>query len=223
MSGAKTASAVDAIDVDGYIAGGGDNQFSFTIPVSAGGSGTQISIFLDISAGGSLTAGTNQIAISAANETDAAVAANITKAINGITSSRITYGNSSGDGYAGVGVKGINASQGSSDTQITLQMDKAGVTGNATNVIALSTGAVNLVDVTSFTGGQSVDPVSEPVNEQIYDNSFSGILSTTLASQLTSDGKTYPTVEDPYDIDDSSQNDVFNMDVNDTDIYGSYY
>jgi len=223
LSGAKTASAVDAIDVDGYIAGGGDNQFSFTIPVSAGGSGTQISIFLDISAGGSLTAGTNQIAISAANETDAAVAANITKAINGITSSRITYGNSSGDGYAGVGVKGINASQGSSDTQITLQMDKAGVTGNATNVIALSTGAVNLVDVTSFTGGQSVDPVSEPVNEQIYDNSFSGILSTTLASQLTSDGKTYPTVEDPYDIDDSSQNDVFNMDVNDTDIYGSYY
>jgi len=64
---------------------------------------------------------------------------------------------------------------------------------------------------------------SEPVNEQIYDNSFSGTLSTTLANQLTSDGKTYPTVEDPYDIDDSSQNDVFNMDVNDTDIYGSYY
>ena len=64
---------------------------------------------------------------------------------------------------------------------------------------------------------------SEPVNEQIYDNSFSGTLSTTLANQLTSDGKTYPTVEDPYDIDDSSQNDVFDMDVNDTDIYGSYY
>jgi len=71
----------------------------------------------------------------------------------------------------------------------------------------------------SFESGLS----SELVNEQIYDNSFSGVLSTTLVDQLTSDGKTYPTVEDPYNIDNLSKDDVMDMDVNDTDIYGSYY
>jgi len=71
----------------------------------------------------------------------------------------------------------------------------------------------------SFESGLS----SENVNEQVYDNSFSGVLSTTLVDQLTSDGKTYPTKEDPYDIDDTSKEDVLDMDINDTDIYGSYY
>ncbi len=71
----------------------------------------------------------------------------------------------------------------------------------------------------SFESGLS----SEYVNEQVYDNSFSGVLSTTLVDQLTSDGKTYPTVDDPYNIDDVSKDDVMDMDVNDTDIYGSYY
>jgi len=64
---------------------------------------------------------------------------------------------------------------------------------------------------------------SEPVNEQIYDNSFSGILSTTLADQVSSDGKTYANPDDPYNIDDVSKDQVMDMDVNDTDIYGSYY
>jgi hypothetical protein len=71
----------------------------------------------------------------------------------------------------------------------------------------------------SFESGLS----SEKANEQVYDNSFSGILSTTLVDQLTSQGKTYPTEEDPYDIDTVSKSDVMDMDVNNTDIYGSYY
>lgn len=71
----------------------------------------------------------------------------------------------------------------------------------------------------SFENGLS----SEKANEQIYDNSFSGILSTTLTDQLTSQGKTYPTEEDPYNIDNISKSDVMDMDANDTDIYGSYY
>mgnify|MGYP003652258394 CR=1 FL=1 len=67
-------------------------------------------------------------------------------------------------------------------------------------------------------------PQSEPVNEQIFDNSFSGVLSSTLADQTSSEGKTYaPPPANPYDIDDSSKNDVLDMSVNDTDIYGSYY
>ena len=78
----------------------------------------------------------------------------------------------------------------------------------------------------SFENGltaQDSRPGSEKANEQIYDSSFSGILSTTLTDQVSSKGKTYPTSEDPYNIDDSSKDDVLDMSVNDTDIYGSYY
>ena len=76
------------------------------------------------------------------------------------------------------------------------------------------------------TGGlSSTDwPQSEPANEQIFDNSFSGVLSSTLTSQTSSEGKTYrESGDDPYDIDTSSKKDVLDMSVNDTDIYGSYY
>jgi len=71
----------------------------------------------------------------------------------------------------------------------------------------------------SFENGLS----SEKANEQIYDNSFSGTLSTSLVDQLTSNGKTYPTEEEPYDIDVVSKEDVFDMSANNTDIYGDYY
>jgi hypothetical protein len=64
---------------------------------------------------------------------------------------------------------------------------------------------------------------SEPVNEQVYDSTKSGILSTDLFSQSDSDGKTYPNEHDPYDINTVSKTQVMDMDVNDTDIYGSYY
>ena len=78
----------------------------------------------------------------------------------------------------------------------------------------------------SFEAGLSADgrPASEKVNEQVYDNSFSGILSTSLTDQVSSAMKTYATTPaGEYDIDDVSKEDVLDMDVNDTDIYGSYY
>ena len=78
----------------------------------------------------------------------------------------------------------------------------------------------------SFEAGLSADgrPGSEKANEQIYDNSINGILSTTLTDQVSSAQKTYPTTPaGEYDIDEVSQDDVLNMDINDTDIYGSYY
>ena len=71
----------------------------------------------------------------------------------------------------------------------------------------------------SFESGLS----SEPVNEQIYDSTFSGLLSTTLYGQSSSAGKQYANEHDPYDIGDVSKAQVMDMDVNDTDIYGSYY
>tara|TARA_R110002110_G_scaffold81420_13_gene211771 strand:+ start:4454 stop:5752 length:1299 start_codon:yes stop_codon:yes gene_type:complete len=224
------AKAVDAINVDGYIAGGGDNQFFITIPEVAGGSATRIGILLDISASGSPTASTNQITIGASGETDAAVAANIIKAINGTAASRIAYGNSSGDGSEGVGVKGITAAEGSSDVQITFTVSTPGTAGDIEGAIEDSEGAINLVAVNDFScrcGG--LRPASEPVNEQIYDSTFSGILSTTLAGQVSSKGKTYPNNtsnenrHQPYSIDNVSKEDVLDMSVNDTDIYGSYY
>ena len=78
----------------------------------------------------------------------------------------------------------------------------------------------------SFEAGLSADgrPGSEKANEQVYDNSMQGILSTSLTDQVSSAQKTYPsTPAGEYDIDDISKEDVLDMDINDTDIYGSYY
>ena len=58
----------------------------------------------------------------------------------------------------------------------------------------------------------------EPVNDQIFDNSFSGIVSSSIIGQLSSQSKLYP-----EDIDNISKTVVLDMDVNNTDIYGSYY
>lgn len=55
-------------------------------------------------------------------------------------------------------------------------------------------------------------------NNQVYDNTFSGKLSSILFPSLTSTGKVYPD-----NIDDLSKNTVYDMSVNDTTIYGTYY
>lgn len=55
-------------------------------------------------------------------------------------------------------------------------------------------------------------------NDQVYDNSFSGKLSSVLFPSLTSVEKVYP-----FDIDTISQNEVYDMERNDTDLYGKYY
>ena len=55
-------------------------------------------------------------------------------------------------------------------------------------------------------------------NDQVYDNLFSGKLSSTLFPTLTSPEKIYP-----FDIDTISKNEVYNMSTNDTGVYGTYY
>jgi len=57
----------------------------------------------------------------------------------------------------------------------------------------------------------------EPVNQQVFENSFSGKISSTLG-QAVSEPKSYP-----GDIDTLSKEVVFDMTANDTDIYGTYY
>jgi len=60
---------------------------------------------------------------------------------------------------------------------------------------------------------------SEAGDEQVYENSFAGKLSSSLFPSLTtSDEKSYP-----GDIDEDSVDDVFDMGENNTSIYGTYY
>jgi len=58
----------------------------------------------------------------------------------------------------------------------------------------------------------------ESANEQVYDNSITGKLSSALFPDLSSPLKSYP-----GDVDEMSQTDVYDQDVNDTSIYGDYY
>ena len=58
----------------------------------------------------------------------------------------------------------------------------------------------------------------EAKNEQVYDDSKFGTLSTNISEDSVSDAKTYN-----WDVDTDSKESVYDMDVNDNDIYGSYY
>lgn len=55
-------------------------------------------------------------------------------------------------------------------------------------------------------------------NQQVFENSFSGILSSNIPGVVPSDAKSYP-----GDVDTDSKNKVLDMSVNPTDIYGTYY
>lgn len=58
----------------------------------------------------------------------------------------------------------------------------------------------------------------ERQNQQVFENSFSGVLSTNIPGTSASEAKSYP-----FDVDNLSKTAVLDMSVNDTDIYGSYY
>ena len=55
-------------------------------------------------------------------------------------------------------------------------------------------------------------------NQQVFENSFSGILSSNIPGVVPSDAKSYP-----GDVDTDSKTKVLDMSVNPTDIYGTYY
>tara|TARA_R110000796_G_scaffold29960_4_gene80403 strand:+ start:1148 stop:1918 length:771 start_codon:yes stop_codon:yes gene_type:complete len=58
----------------------------------------------------------------------------------------------------------------------------------------------------------------ELANEQVYDDSAFGTLSTNISADSVSPDKTYN-----WDVDTESQTEVYDMDANDTNIYGTYY
>jgi hypothetical protein len=58
----------------------------------------------------------------------------------------------------------------------------------------------------------------EKQNQQAYENSFSGVVSANIPGVSASDVKSYD-----FDVDEESKTKVFDMSVNDTDLYGRYY
>ena len=143
------AKAVDCIDTTNV---GSDTKFTILIPTHAGGESlsTAVTIFLDADQASNPVEGANEIGIGIISLTDASIATKIIKAINGDTDNNIDYA-SSGVGQAGV--KGITATQGSSDTKITLTIDQAGIEGNLTNAITTTVaGDHDIVDLRSFSG-----------------------------------------------------------------------
>lgn len=58
----------------------------------------------------------------------------------------------------------------------------------------------------------------ERQNQQVYENSFSGVVSANIPGVSASEAKSYA-----FDIDEESKTKVLDMSVNNTDIYGSYY
>lgn len=54
-------------------------------------------------------------------------------------------------------------------------------------------------------------------NDQVYDSTFSGIVSSTITGQVSSTGKLYS-----ENADDDSKQYVLDQTVNDTDVYGGY-
>jgi len=151
-----SATAVNAIDTDGAYAGingGTDVSFTINVPTDAGGEGGIITITLtDTDDTGAAGAGANAIGIGGNSGLgDASWQNLVLAAINGDTSSgRITMA-TSGRGQSGVG--GVTATNGTSNTQTTLTIDQAGANGNSAALA--STAGVNIIDVTSFTGGVS--------------------------------------------------------------------
>ena len=148
------ATAVDCIDITGTEASSADVSFTILITTAAGGEhdSTAVTILLDDSATTDPAQTENIIAIGTAGISDAAKAAALIDAINGVSSSLVDLADS---GVGQAGVQGVTAAEGTSDTQITLTMDAAGVAGNLTNAITTASG-VDVVDVRSFTAGAEV-------------------------------------------------------------------
>ena len=148
------AIAVDAIDTTGVVADGGDCTITITIPAANGGDATggagAITILLDASETTGTPAAADQIGIGILGEIDSSIATLIKRAINNTSNSRIIPASAGSRGTAGV--SGITAIEGSSNTQLTLTMDTAGVIGNVAAALANVTGPT-IVDVTDFTGG----------------------------------------------------------------------
>ena len=169
------AIASDAMDLSGYQAlADPSTAFILTLPTSAGGSGTGIGIQFDIGATTEPpSVGEDWITIATAGSDDVMNAERLIKAINGEADETITYGNAEGEGSLGIGIQGITAFQGSSDTTVTLAMNTPGAAGNIPDAIVQVAGIVDFVMNASFSGGAdelsfcSDGTEEDPCNEEV--------------------------------------------------------
>jgi hypothetical protein len=147
--GRVKATIAVAIDTNGFGAASSDGKFALLITTAAGGEGASTSILLDEDQTTNPDNDANTIGIGCSGESDASVAALIIKAINGTSHDNIKFA-SSGKGMAGYD-SGITATQGSSNTQITLTMKGGGTAGNIYGLVYSS--GFDVVDTAWFGGG----------------------------------------------------------------------
>ena len=160
-------------------------KFTINVPASVGGDGGIVTIVLeDGDDTGAAGAGANQIGIGGlAGLGDASWQNLVLAVINNDTSSgRITMA-TSGRGTAGI--TGVTATNGTSTTQTTLTIDQAGTAGNSTALA--STLGVDIIDVTSFTGGRS-DNHAVPILRGVL-MAASGVMLTLSGNNCPATGK----------------------------------
>jgi hypothetical protein len=200
------ATAVDCIDTTGYVNSNADASFRIDISSAAGGlGGTAVTVLLDENQNGGHSSAADTITVGTfdGSETDALAAGYIIDAINGVTNSRVVYA-TSGNGQSGADL-GVTAALGSSDTQITLTMNKAGTSGNITSALASVSGH-DVVDVTAFTNG--VATTNTLLNFGEVDMS-----STETGTETISDMLTGSTIEASAD---AFRNRIYNIQFNNT-------
>ena len=155
--GSAAATLADAIDCAGV---GDPHAFTMTVPTTAGGDGVA-HIFLigtDSQINANEVATTFGISYETAGS-DAGVASAMIAAINGVANAAVKYGaaNIGASSLLAAGTLGVSAAAGSTSTNITLTMDRAGILGNVA-VLTTGTGFAGSKLLTStFTGGTDTE------------------------------------------------------------------
>ena len=148
------ATLIDAVDLSGIAQ---NDAFTLTVPKVAGGDGVAHQFVFDNGTDVESLSDANGFGINIAGAADdAAVAAVVIKAINGVADNPYQYGGAAlGAGSTlAAGTLGITASAGSSATKVTLTMTSFGSAGNVENVLAANTGFENnLLLESRFVGG----------------------------------------------------------------------
>lgn len=74
------------------------------------------------------------------------------------------------------------------------------------------------IRATRYETSHETNAPQELGNDQVYDNTFNGKLSSTLFPAISTEPKVYT-----QNVDDFSKNHVYNMDYTNNSVYGSYY
>jgi len=152
------ATLVDAIDLAGIAQ---NDAFTMTVPAGPGGDGVAHQFVFDNGTDVESLSDATGFGINIAGAADdAAVAAVVVKAINGIADNLYQYGGAAlgADSTLAAGTLGLTAAITSGETtKITLTMDDPGEAGNVENVLAANVGFEgDLLLEAAFTGGSGI-------------------------------------------------------------------